>query len=104
MNAPEEQRVFSHLADRPIQSQEDDLLGFGDYAETLAALIRGLEPEASLTIGVFGRWGSGKTTLLHLIDESLRGEGVTTVWVNVWQLGSEEVLWNAFLQAVLNKV
>ncbi|MFQ6015935.1 MAG: P-loop NTPase fold protein, partial [Anaerolineae bacterium] len=85
----EERRVFSHLADRPVESKEDDVLGFADYAETVAALIRGLDPGASLTIGVFGDWGSGKTTLLHLIDESLRGDGVATVWVNVWQLGSE---------------
>jgi formylglycine-generating enzyme required for sulfatase activity len=92
------------LADRPVESKTDDLLGFTDYAETLVTLIRGLDPGASLTIGVFGDWGSGKTTLLHLIDESLRGGPVATVWVNVWQLGSEEALWNAFLQAVLNKV
>jgi len=104
VNALEGRRGFSHLADRPVESKKDDLLGFADYAETLAALIRGLDPGASLTIGVFGDWGSGKTTLLHLIDESLRGDHVATVWVNVWQLGSEEALWNAFLQALLSKV
>jgi predicted KAP-like P-loop ATPase len=71
------------LADRPVESKKNDFLGFTDYAETLATLIRGLDPDASLTIGVFGDWGSSMT-LLQMVEERLRGENMATIWLNVW--------------------
>ena len=99
----EEKEIFSLLSDQPVKAGGDKL-AFKDYAATLAAIIQGLDPRTPLTVGVFGDWGSGKTTLLQMVEEQLQAAGVKTIWVNVWQFSNEDDLWNAFLQAVVNKV
>ena len=76
--------------DREISTKEDDRFGFQDYAEVLAGRI--LEAGTPLTIGLFGSWGSGKTSLMRLIDAELMTSDnkVTTLWINVWQLASQD--------------
>ena len=53
----------SLLSDVP---SERDLLNYTDYRDALVSVIRRLDVDVPLTMGVFGAWGSGKTTLLSL--------------------------------------
>ena len=77
-----------------------DHLDFEAYAVVLSNIVERTPLKSSSTIGVFGSWGSGKTTLLRMIGKRLRdsakskGETVKNIEVNVWQLDSEEDLWN----------
>ena len=97
----EEKKVSPILDDRPA---EVDALGFAPYRDTLVEIVAGPDTHTPLTIGIFGTWGAGKTTLLQLVEKQLRAEGMPTLWLNVWQLSNEDELWNAFLQAIVNKV
>lgn len=76
--------------DREITRKEDDRFGFQDYAEVLAGNIR--QAGTPITAGLFGSWGSGKTSLMRLIDAELKTSDnkVTTLWINVWQLASQD--------------
>jgi formylglycine-generating enzyme required for sulfatase activity len=86
--------------DREITNKEDDRFDFRDYAEVLADRAQKAEPP--LTIGLYGSWGSGKTSLMRLIEGELKG--IETIWINVWQLSEQEEVWQAFLQALFNRV
>lgn len=89
------------LSDLPA---ERDVLDYKAYCDALVSIINSVPAETSLTIAVFGEWGSGKTTLLKMVQDELRGSKTQTIWVNVWQFGSEEDVWTAFLQSLLLKI
>jgi hypothetical protein len=89
------------LDDRPSQK---DFLDFHAYCQTLRDLLLHSGTTTPLTIGIFGRWGTGKTTLMRMLENTLKSEGVVSVWFNAWQYGKEEELWAAFLQSILNKL
>ena len=86
--------------DREITKIEDDRFDFRDYAEVLADPVCNAEPP--LTIGIYGSWGSGKSSLMNLIRGELRE--IETIQINVWQLSNQEEVWQAFLQALFNRV
>ena len=48
---------------RSDQPSEEDLLGFGDDVETLAALVTATATEPPLAIALLGDWGSGTMPL-----------------------------------------
>jgi hypothetical protein len=44
-----------------------------------------------------------------MIDESIKADDavkdfVRTIWINVWELGTQEEVWHAFLQAIFSEV
>jgi hypothetical protein len=49
----------------------DDRLGYGLYADAIAAFIRHEETRPPLTIGVKAPWGAGKTSLMRMVQERL---------------------------------
>jgi hypothetical protein len=49
----------------------DDRLGYGLYADAIAAFIRHEETQPPLTIGVKAPWGAGKTSLMRMVQERL---------------------------------
>jgi hypothetical protein len=49
----------------------DDRLGYGLYADAIAAFIRHGETRPPLTIGVKAPWGAGKTSLMRMVQERL---------------------------------
>jgi hypothetical protein len=49
----------------------DDTLGYGQYADAIAAFIRHEETRPPLTIGVKAPWGAGKTSLMRMVQERL---------------------------------
>jgi hypothetical protein len=86
--------------DSEISKIENDRFGFSDYAEVLAGRARTAVPP--LTIGLYGSWGSGKTSLMRLMEQELKG--IEAIWINVWQLSNQDEVWQAFLQALFNRV
>lgn len=55
---------MKYSTDKPIEKQEDDLLGRAPFSNQLGKAIYGHEEESSLVIGLFGEWGQGKHQLL----------------------------------------
>ncbi len=48
-----------------------DDLGYGPYADAIAAFIRHQDTSPPLTIGVAGTWGAGKSSLMGMVRERL---------------------------------
>jgi energy-coupling factor transporter ATP-binding protein EcfA2 len=94
-------------SDREIASEKEDRFSSQDYAKVLAE--RAKKADTPLTIGIYGRWGSGKTSLMRLIEavlpkETEGGGKLRSIWINVWELSTQEEVWHAFLQALFNQV
>ena len=91
----------SEYIDRPIQSEEDDLLGFKEVAELLAQSIASTSNDSSITIGLEGQWGSGKTSILLLLQETMvrrdydrpvGGIGIVNVSFSPWLITNRSAL------------
>jgi peptidoglycan hydrolase-like protein with peptidoglycan-binding domain len=48
-----------------------DRLGYGPYADAIAAFIRHRDTRPPLTIGVKAPWGAGKTSLMRMVQDRL---------------------------------
>ena len=109
---PTPQFVPIEITTRAVaDSTQFDLLGFADYAEALADLIKNENTERPLTIGISAPWGMGKTRLMHMIQDRLSrtlptGEvhKLPTAWFDAWKYDREESLWAALALEVLTQV
>lgn len=64
---------MKYNTDKPIEKQEDDLLGRASFSNQLGKAIYGHEEKSSLVIGLFGEWGTGKTSIINMVEkETLR--------------------------------
>jgi len=88
---PGDLSTFQILADTPIEQDEQDLLGFGAYADALAELLDHPATSTPLTVAITGPWGSGKTSLAKMVDARLRrwprerGDPEHIIcWFNAW--------------------
>ncbi len=87
-----------------------DLLGFSDYADALADLIKNEYTQKPITIGISAPWGMGKTWLMRMIRERLirthsdgRTTNLPTAWFDAWKYDREDSLWAALALEVLNQ-
>lgn len=94
-------RLSTILDDQPAQFDNFD---FTTYVQALKESIINKNTRTPIVFGVYGRWGTGKTTLMHMLEQTLKSDGIVTVWFNAWQYSKENELWAAFLQVVLGKV
>ncbi len=94
------QKRFS--ADRPVLAREADRLGRRDFAETVAAAVKGWKGRDSLVIAIYGPWGSGKTSVKNMIVDALREakDGPLVAEFNPWQFGNRERLSEAFFDQI----
>lgn len=59
-------------ADRPIGSNEQDLLGRSRFARAVARALSIRREQDSLVVGIHGPWGCGKSSIKNMILEALR--------------------------------
>lgn len=83
-DAPRQRTMSIILQDLPA---EHAALGYDQYAEVLARLIRQSRPR--LAVGIFGGWGSGKTTLMNAIARKLLGDKAIIVEFSAWRYERE---------------
>ena len=57
--------------DVPLAPDAPDEIGLREVAVNVADALAGLRTDASLVIGIEGRWGSGKSSLLSEIGQAL---------------------------------
>lgn len=74
------------FGDDPIVDQEQDLLGWGEYAVHVAELIdQASQQTNSAVIALVGPWGSGKTSLLNFVRQHLDdAQSFKVVEFNPW--------------------
>ncbi|MFB9263603.1 P-loop NTPase fold protein [Bradyrhizobium erythrophlei] len=96
-----EKHIADHgVSDDPIGLNDQDALGLGPIARSMAGFLRNTETKPTVAIAVTGPWGSGKTSLMNLVREDLNARDVRTVWFNAWHNQKEENLLAALLEAV----
>lgn len=83
---------FSLINDEPVADPEDDLLGAGDPAQQLAALLVDSSRSTPFTLAVESGWGTGKSSLMRLVEAELKARDVPTVWYNAWTSTGEDAL------------
>ncbi len=104
--------ALHQLSDRAVEDPAQDMLGYGWYANALAALIENPATDTPLTIAVDAPWGVGKTSLANLVRDRLayrnmlardKGEAQPYLIVdfNAWQHDDSGDLGQALLAAVL---
>ncbi len=57
--------------DEPIRNEDEDLLGWGEYARLIANAVGNPTSEASMVYAINGAWGSGKSSLLNLVEQEI---------------------------------
>lgn len=62
---------MKYNTDKPIEKQEDDLLGRASFSNQLGKAIYGHEEKSSLVIGLFGEWGTGKTSKINMVEKEI---------------------------------
>src|SRR5690606_14816063 len=100
------ERYASLRGDRPITKPEQDILGFGPFAEHVASAIVQRATTPGLVIGIHGRWGTGKTSALNLIVhhvERLHGKrSLKVLRFNPWWFSSNpDALLTSFFDEIL---
>jgi hypothetical protein len=99
------------LADRPLEDETADHLGYRAYATALAELIDNRETATPLTIAISAPWGAGKTSLGKLLQSELikrardrRARPHAFVWFDAWKHDAAEHLGAAFAADVARKL
>ncbi|RVU39314.1 hypothetical protein EOI86_08760 [Hwanghaeella grinnelliae] len=92
--------------DRPIKGDEEDLYGYSDYADAIAAVIRNEKVNEPLLIAIDAPWGVGKTSVANLVKKRLdeqAGHDVLphqTLYFNAWLHDDAERLPGALIASV----
>ena len=60
--------------DLPIERPEQDLFGYGLFADTIAKCILGIKKPNGGVIAIHGPWGSGKSSLINLVCNNIRNQ------------------------------
>jgi predicted KAP-like P-loop ATPase len=85
--------------DQPLESAENDRLGYSKFAEDLANTITSRVPTDGYTIGIYGTWGSGKSTILNFVENELQDtdSAPAVVRFNPWWFSGRGDLVEKFL-------
>ena len=62
---------MNYSTDRPIEKEEQDLLGRATFSKQLGKTIYEYDFQSGLVIGVFGKWGSGKTSVINMASAEI---------------------------------
>lgn len=89
--------AYSLISDVEIESELDDKLSYGAYAEGLADIID--VSKAHFVLGIYGGWGTGKTSLMKLIQAKLDGR-TELVWFDPWLHDSAQEMRLALIQQI----
>ena len=77
------------FSDAAVESCQDDILGFKEYAEGVISIIEDIsEEDTPFTLGLFGSWGSGKTSFMRITKDLLEHRGYQTIFFNSWEFAN----------------
>lgn len=82
--------------DQPLESKEEDKLGYWEYGERIATALESAPDQEGIVASINGPWGTGKSTLLQFVKQNLQGE-INLFSFNPWWFASQEDLTRRFL-------
>lgn len=82
----EEEVRESYLPDAAIEQDEDDILGWGKFADRIAKALEDNKSHHGFVIGIQAKWGLGKSSLLNLVEKRLKKEDkeISVLRYNPW--------------------
>ncbi|MFC6722868.1 P-loop NTPase fold protein [Halobium palmae] len=87
-------------SDSPLDTVDDDKLGYSNFAVHLADTIATRVPTDGFVIGIYGQWGSGKSTILEFVGEEIaeieENERPIVVRYNPWWFSGQADLFEIF--------
>lgn len=99
------------VSDRPLESKEEDALGFAPYVDAMVAFLRSRDTQPPLAMGINAPWGRGKTSFMNMLDSELKNRSsffgpvrFATEWFNPWKYSDEEQVWAAFVAVITKSV
>lgn len=101
---------MNYSADKPIESQKQDLLGRATFSKRLADAIYQYNADDGLVIGVFGKWGTGKTSILNMVIDEInclsmnRDRKPIIVKFSPWNYSNYDNLINLFFRMLKNQL
>ena len=63
---------MEYRTDKPIEKQEEDLLGRATISNQLGKAIYKYKEKTGLVIGLFGEWGTGKTSVVNMAENEIK--------------------------------
>lgn len=103
---------MKYITDRPIETNEQDLLGRSTFTNYLADSIMNYQSKDGLVIGLYGKWGSGKSSISNMaiskIEQSSASDRNKPIIINFspWNYSDKNNLISLFfndLEAQINK-
>lgn len=91
---------MSFNTDKPKITQTEDRFQRYDFAKRIANIVALNSAEASLVIGLYGKWGEGKTSVMNFIKQELPSDENVIVDFNPWLFSDQEHLLKAFFTAI----
>ncbi|HUV29866.1 MAG TPA: P-loop NTPase fold protein [Acidobacteriota bacterium] len=102
MGENQEEKEVRFLADVPLESLDDDLLGWGRLADNVVDALLLNSGKKGYVVGIKGSWGSGKTTFLNFVrlifDKLSTEKGIIVFRYNPWLYANECQLPNFFTE------
>lgn len=97
------------LADEPIPSSADDILGRKPFADALAQAILAHQDKTPLVIGLLGPWGTGKSSIIQMTKEAIEAkrqgqreeDQPIVIHFNPWMVADQNTLVNQFFDHMI---
>lgn len=101
---------MNYSTDRPIDTEEQDLLGRAHFSNQLGKAIYEYNGKDGLVIGLFGKWGTGKTSVINMaaneINKLAEGDENKPMIMRFapWNYSDKDNLISLFFQSLKNKI
>lgn len=101
---------MNYSADRPIESDKDDLLERASFASHLGKAICECDAKDGFVIGIYGEWGSGKTSVInmaiHSVGETCKNENHRPIIIKFspWKYSEQSNLISIFFKSLQNQI
>lgn len=97
--------------DKPINNQDQDLLGGFFFSSQLGKVIYEYNAKDGLVISLFGKWGTGKTSIINKINslancdkkEKSNENKPLIIKFSPWNCSDKDNLITLFFQSLKNK-
>lgn len=101
---------MNYSPDKPIDTEEQDLLGRSSFSNQLGKAIYEYIGKDGLVIGLFGKWGTGKTSVINMaaneINKLAENDENKPLIMRFapWNYSDKENLISLFFQKLKNKI
>ena len=101
---------MNYSADKPIDTEEQDLLGRSVFSKQLGKAVYEYNAKDGLVIGLFGKWGTGKTSVINMAENEIdrlakEDENKPLIMRFVpWNYSDKDNLISLFFQSLKNKI